>query len=165
MPYASTIHALLTGGKLRRWSSALAVVVAGALAGAASGGQNKATATAATPKAVCKTAALAKQPKLPARFPKPAEVTFTSAQQAGPSLIVQGYYEADLVSALNEYKDAVKSAGYTNLKTEHDAHDAEINFAGGGSTGQIALRETCKEANTTFLRITIRPGAGIRAKR
>jgi hypothetical protein len=77
----------------------------------------------------------------------------------GPSLIVKGYFAAPLDEALDEYKAAVARARYKNLKTEHDPHDAEINFKGGGRTGQIALRDTCKEAKTTYVQITARPTA------
>jgi hypothetical protein len=107
----------------------------------------------------CKAPALTKAPKLPAGFPKPPEVTYTSAVQAGPTLIAHGYFAAGLDEALNEYKAAVSRAHYTNVKTEHDPHDAEVNYAGGGTTGQIALRDTCREANTTSIQITSRPNS------
>jgi hypothetical protein len=105
----------------------------------------------------CKAAAMSGKPELPAGFPKPREVTYTSDRKAGPTLIVNGYFAAELNEALSAYGAAVKRAKYTNLKTEHEAHDAEINFEGGGITGQIALRDTCREANTTLLQITARP--------
>jgi hypothetical protein len=107
----------------------------------------------------CKSPALTKAAKLPTGFPKPAEVTYTSVVQAGPTLIVNGYFAAGLDEALNEYKATVSRAHYTNLKTEHDPHDAEINYAGGKTTGQIALRDTCREANTTSVQITSRPNS------
>ncbi len=97
------------------------------------------------------------RPAFPPKFPQPPDVRYTSSTKAGPSLIVVGYYTASLDTALSEYKDAVGASGYMNLKTEHDPKDAEINFAGGGTTGQIALRDDCKEPNTTYVRLTIRP--------
>ncbi len=144
---------------MHRGTSALLLSLTAAVAVAA-GGTSAAAAGATETKVKCRTAALSRAPKLPAGFPKPHEVTYTSAKQAGPSLIVQGYFAADLDEALAEYKDAVRSAHYTDLKTEHDAHDAEINYKGGGTTGQIALRETCTEARTTLVQITSRPGSG-----
>jgi len=111
----------------------------------------------ATPRVKCRAPALKAPPKLPAGYPKPAQVTYTRAVQAGPSLIVYGFFVASLDEALNEYRAAVARAHYVNLKTEHDPHDAEINYAGGHTTGQIALRDNCLEAETTFVQITSRP--------
>jgi hypothetical protein len=105
----------------------------------------------------CKLPAMKSPPKLPAGYPKPGEVTYTSAVQAGPTLIVHGYFAAGLDEALNEYKAAVARAHYVNLHTEHDPHDAEINYSSPTTTGQIALRDDCKEASTTEIQITSRP--------
>jgi hypothetical protein len=135
----------------------LAVLSAGAGIFAVSGHGGSKRAEAGTARVKCKAAAMSGKPELPAGFPKPREVTYTSDRKAGPTLIVNGYFAAALDEALSEYKAAVKRARYTNLKTEHEAHDAEINFEGGGITGQIALRDTCKESGTTLVQITARP--------
>lgn len=135
----------------------LSVICAGAGIFAVAGQGGSKGAEAGTVRVKCKRAGMSGKPELPAGFPKPREVTYTSDRKAGPTLIVNGYFAAALVEALSEYKAAVKRARYTNLKTEHEAHDAEINFEGGGITGQIALRDTCKESDTTLLVITARP--------
>ena len=84
------------------------------------------------------------------------EVTYTSSVQAGPTLIVTGYVASDLSEAYRDYNAAVAKAKYAVLKKEKEAHDAEIAYEGGDTTGQIALREECTEAETTYLRITSR---------
>jgi hypothetical protein len=141
-----------------RWvpQAILATILASLVA--AFGVQSAQSATEA--KIKCKGPALAKAPKLPAGYPKPPEVRYISAVQAGPTVVVTGYFAAGFDEALKEYKAAVARAHYVNLKTERDLHDAEINYAGGGTTGQIALRETCREPNTTFVQIKSRPGLG-----
>jgi hypothetical protein len=141
--------------KVNAWLLLVSLVFVALVVTGAVGLQGAQGGTAA--KIKCKGAALAKAPKLPSGYPKPAEVTYVSAVQAGPTLIVTGYFAAGLDEALNEYKTAVARAHYVNLKTEHDPHDAEINYAGGQTTGQIALRDECREANTTFVQIKSRP--------
>ena len=95
-------------------------------------------------------------PKLPSRYPKPAEVTYTSAVQAGPTLIVHGYFAAALDEALNKYKAAVAKAHYVNFHTSTTPRRRD-QYASPTTTGQIALRDDCKEANTTEIQITSRP--------
>ena len=73
-------------------------------------------------------AALSARPTLlPMRFPTPTGVTYTSEKRAGPAKIV----------------------------SEHEEVDAEVNFAGGGSTGQVKLVQGCKDRTT--ITITARP--------
>jgi hypothetical protein len=127
------------------------------VAGAALATHHGARAGTADTRVKCKLAAVKVAPKLPAGYPKPPEVTYTSSVQAGPTLIVHGYFAAGLDEALNEYKAAVAKAHYVNLHTEHDPHDAEINYSSPTTTGQIALRDDCREANTTEIQITSRP--------
>ena len=109
------------------------------------------------PKATCgpTPSALAQVPTLPSGFPTPDEVSYTSTSQAGPSTIVAGFWQGDLVDAFDGYKAAFQQAGYQVTKEEKEADDAEVNFSGGNSTGQVKLREEC-EGRTT-LTITIRP--------
>jgi len=139
----------------------IGLVVFAVLLGVVGAGVRSAHATSAETRITCRLAPLKTAPKLPAGYPKPGEVVYTSAVQAGPSLIVKGYFKADLDEALDEYKAAVAKAHYKNLKTEHDPDDAEINYSGAGTTGQIALRNECKEAKTTFVQITSRPNVTI----
>jgi hypothetical protein len=100
-------------------------------------------------------AATATKPKLPPKFPTPSEVTYTSEKAAGPSSIVSGFWDGDVDEAFDGYKSAFADAGYDVTKDEHEEVDAEVNFSGGSSTGQVKLLQTCKDR--TDVTITIRP--------
>jgi hypothetical protein len=99
--------------------------------------------------------AAATQPKLPATFPKPKEVTYTAVQQAGPSTKVAGFWSGDVDAAFEGYRDAFESAGWDVTKDEHEAVDAEIAFRHGSANGQVKLLQTC--ADRTSVTITLRP--------
>jgi hypothetical protein len=100
-------------------------------------------------------AALAGDPKLPDGFPTPEGVTYTSSKPAGPSTIVDGYREGELEDAFEAYKDGFESAGYDVTKDEQEEDDAEVNFAGSGTDGQVKLRQECSDRTTVS--ITVRP--------
>lgn len=95
---------------------------------------------------------------LPPGFPTPDGVAYTSAEEAGPSMILDGYWVGvTLEEAFERYKAAFEDAGYDVTDEEIEATDAEVNFAGGNSTGQVRLNSrTC--AGTVMVGITIRPG-------
>ena len=105
----------------------------------------------------CKVAATSEATGLPDSFPLPDGVTITNVDKDGPTTVVEGYWGVDLDKAFEEYEAAVEKASYTVLKTDHEAHDAEINYKGAKRQGQIALRETCSESDTIRVRITNRP--------
>jgi hypothetical protein len=94
-------------------------------------------------------------PTLPPKFPTPASVTYTGESKAGPSSIVKGYREGELADAFDGYKSAFDSAGYSVTHDEKEEDDAEVNFEGGKSTGQVKMIQLCKDR--TSLAITIRP--------
>jgi hypothetical protein len=126
-----------------------------ALVAAACGGEDKEKEQAS---AACgpAPATLAKPPRLPSGFPSPGDVTYTGSHKAGPSTIVDGYWDGDVDAAFDGYKDAFDNAsGYDVTKDEHEEDDAEVNFSGGGTTGQVKLLQTC--ADRTTVTITIRP--------
>jgi hypothetical protein len=95
-------------------------------------------------------------PKLPPGFPVPEGLTFTGQEAAGPSTIVSGYWDGDLDSAFSAFKGAFDSGGYQVTSSEKEERDAEVNFSGGDSTGQVKLEESCE--GRADVRITIRPG-------
>jgi ABC-type glycerol-3-phosphate transport system substrate-binding protein len=105
----------------------------------------------------CKAEATTKPTGLPAAFPVPGELTFTDVRRDGPTIVVDGYWTSGIDEAYNEYKDQVEQAGYDVLFNEKEEHDAEISYKGSGRTGQIALRDDCKEDETTRVHITSRP--------
>lgn len=96
--------------------------------------------------------ALAAGPDLPGGFPTPGAVTYTSERLAGPSRVVEGVIHDELESAWNAWRDAFTAApGYDVIKDELESRDAEVNFAGGGTTGQVRLIHRCEG----FLNMTI----------
>jgi hypothetical protein len=94
---------------------------------------------------------------LPASFPKLSGVTYTEESEAGPSNVVDGYYEGSLEDAYNGYKDAFDEAGYSILFDEIEDEDSEVSYEGDGRTGQVALRENCEEEDRISVHITNRP--------
>jgi hypothetical protein len=100
-------------------------------------------------------ATMAGNPTLPAKFPTPANVTYTGQKKTGPSSVVSGFREGELGDAFDAYKSAFDSAGYQVTHDEKEEDDAEVNFSGGSSTGQVKMIQSCKER--TSLAITIRP--------
>ena len=94
-------------------------------------------------------------PDLPETFPVPGEAVLTASSEAGPSQILEGYFEADMEEAFPEYEEAFEEAGYEITKDEQEENDAEIFFSGEGTTGQVNMFAECE--GRTKLRITIRP--------
>lgn len=99
-------------------------------------------------------AAMSGAPDLPDGFPTPSDTTYTSSREAGPSTIVEGYRDGDMVDAFEAYKDGFEEAGYDVTKEEREQFDAEVNFAGGGTDGQVRLG-ACEDR--TSIQITVRP--------
>jgi hypothetical protein len=99
--------------------------------------------------------ALAQLPTLPDKFPVPDEVTFTEAKMAGPSTIVEGFWDGDLTDAFNGWKEAFPAAGFDVTREEQEEADAEVNFDGSGTNGQVKLETECSAR--TSVKITIRP--------
>lgn len=100
-------------------------------------------------------AAMTGDPTLPTGFPSPSEVTYTGDKESGPSTITEGYWDGDIEDAYDGYKSAFDDAGYDVTKDEREEVDAEVNFAGGGSTGQVKLVQECEVR--TSVSITARP--------
>jgi hypothetical protein len=107
--------------------------------------------------AACTAAALEGSPGLPAGFPQLDDVTYTKRSEAGPSTVVDGYYEGELGDAYEEYRSGFESAGYDILFDEKEDHDAEVSWKGGGRSGQVALREECGDEGKIYVHITNRP--------
>jgi len=103
-----------------------------------------------------KPAALAGDTGLPGQFPTVTGLTYTATRAAGPSTIVTGFVEADLADAYSRWKAALDKAPYSVTRSEKDPHDAEVNFSGQQTTGQVRLGELCR--GRTSVHVTARPG-------
>ncbi len=144
---------------------ALSMLLALVAAGCGSKKTTTTTATAATvtkkakegPNAPCgpAPATMSGTPKFPAGFPTPANVMYTKQKQIGPTEATFGYRAGDLTSLFNAYKAALPPAGYKVTKAEHDPADAEVNFAGHSTTGQVRMVQRC--ATRTSITILVRP--------
>jgi hypothetical protein len=138
---------------VRRRSLALIVVVAAAaFAVAGCGGKSDKGEEAACGAAP---AAMTGSPQLPAQFPTPSGVTFTGQEKDGPTTKVSGHMDGDLDQAYSSWEQALDGkSGYSVTDKEKDEHDAEVNFSGHGTTGQVKLQECSDRTNVT---ITVRP--------
>jgi hypothetical protein len=138
---------------MQRWLLIMGLALGVLAAGCGSEEKDKEQASKACPHAPT---ALSGKPSLPAGFPTPSAVTYTSSKKLGPSQVATGYYDGDIDAAFEGYKDALGSAaGYSVTKDEHEAVDAEVNFAGHGSSGQVKLLQRCRDR--TSVTITARP--------
>jgi hypothetical protein len=140
----------------------LAVLIVGLLVFAACGGgegeegeRESEEAAAASEECASDIPAAADIPDLPQNFPVLGEAVLTGSSDAGPSQILEGYFQADIEEAFPEYEEALEEAGYEITKDEQEENDAEIFFAGEGTTGQVNMFAECE--GRTKLRITIRP--------
>jgi hypothetical protein len=132
------------------------VLLAAVLLGACGDSENEEAEEARSNKACSSPAsALAGATNLPSTFPTPSGVVVTQTKAAGPSTVVTGYAEGDLDDVYESYKKALDKDPYSVTKSEHDAHDAEVNFKGGGTTGQVRLGEECE--GRTSVQVTARP--------
>lgn len=106
----------------------------------------------------CDGPALSDARALPARFPRVKGFTATRSRAAGPSTIANGYIASPLDDAFSAFETSLKSAGYSIEKTDHEEHDAEIEYRGKGSAGegQVALRDACDNGRTS-VQVTNRP--------
>ncbi len=99
--------------------------------------------------------ALTKKPSLPPKFPTPSGVTYTAEKQAGPSTIVTGYLAGEIGNAFDAFQTSLATNGYAVTKTDHESVEAEVNYEGGNTTGQVKLLQECRDR--TKVTITIRP--------
>ena len=148
--------------KLSRTPVALLLFVAALTAACSNGGTTTTTGTTPVPSgpassdSPCPSAtALPSPPTLPGGFPIPAGVTLTGVEQAGPSTIVSGAFTGDLDQAFEGFMTALSGAGFTIEGSEQEEDDAEIEFEGAGTNGQVRLGEECE--GRVEVTITIRP--------
>jgi hypothetical protein len=101
-------------------------------------------------------AAMSGAPQLPTAFPTVSGVTYTGQSKEGPTTKVSGFKDGDLDDSFDAYNEALDGKnGWSVTSKEKEEDDAEVNFSGHGTTGQVALKE-CDEDRTN-LTITVRP--------
>jgi hypothetical protein len=98
---------------------------------------------------------LTTKPSLPPKFPTPTGVTYTEEKDAGPSTIVTGYLAGEIGNAFDVFQKSLATNGYAVTKTDHESVEAEVNYEGGNTTGQVKLLQECRDR--TKVTITIRP--------
>jgi hypothetical protein len=133
---------------------ALLSLVALATAACGGGGDDKEKQAASKPCATAP-AAMTDAPTLPSGFPTPSSVTYTGQKVAGPSTVVSGYATGDIDAAFNAWKKAFDSSSFKVTHDEHEAVDAEVNFSGASTSGQVKLLQRCKDR--TGVTVTVRP--------
>jgi len=94
---------------------------------------------------------------LPADFPVPGEVTFVKSENAGPSVVAEGWADEELEKLYDEWHGSFESSDYKITFDEQEEHDAEISFEGGGRSGQVKLASECGASGRTYARVTARP--------
>ena len=92
-----------------------------------------------------------------AGFPSASGVIVTSVSADGPSTKVSGYSSSSVSDLYTSYSSLLSQGGFSVTKKENDVVDAEVNFAGNHTTGQVKLANEC--AGRTSVDITIRPSS------
>jgi hypothetical protein len=143
---------------LSRPAAALLVLVVLALAGCGGDGESE-SEEAESERAKIECAGDPVTAGLPADFPKVDSVTITKSTEAGPSHVADGYFEGSLEDAYENYKTAIRDAGYDVIFDEIEEDDSEVAYSGGGSntSGIVALRKNCEQDDRISVHITNRP--------
>ena len=138
----------------------LVAVAAASLAGCGGDEESEAEKEAESGRGTvtCSGDALAGSAGLPAGFPELEGVTFVSAEDKGPTHVVDGYSDESLEGLYNEYKERLQEEEYEILFDELEEDDSEISYKSkdGATEGQIALRAACDNGNVS-VHITARP--------
>jgi hypothetical protein len=137
------------------------VLLVALVASPACGGDEEATPTQPTTvqRATVQCDGPAVEPDLPGDFPAVEGVTYTKSTSAGPSKIVDGFYQGRLEDAYRKFKSALRAAGYAVIFDEIEAQDSEVAYSGGDldRSGFVALRENCAQPGRISVHITNRP--------
>src|SRR5437588_10067030 len=116
------------GISMTRVLAALLTVVFAVLVGACGGGGDKGEGLRGAEPCAPPPAPVA-NPAFPTPFPAIGDVTWTASNATGPSRVVNGYTSDALDDLYKEMKEKFASGGYSVTKSEHDPHDAEVNFS------------------------------------
>lgn len=137
------------------FSTVAALVVAAAVATGGCGGDPGAPPGVDLPACASAIPREGRVKGVPADFPKPAGAVYTKSTPAGPSVIVDGFYDGDIGESFDAWRAAFEESDWTITKDERETVDAEVFFARGEINGQVNMFAEC--AGRTRLTITIRP--------
>ena len=129
------------------------------LALAACGGESESEEEGARGEAfapICEMAAMSGDTGLPASFPIVDSVTFVKSEDAGPSVIVEGWVDGELGDVYDDIHQKFEDSDYDITFDEQEENDAEISFKGDGKSGQVKLASECGEGKV-YVRVTARP--------
>ena len=105
---------------------------------------------------ICEMAAMSGATGLPDSFPTTGSVTYVKTEEAGPSVIVEGWVEGELGDVYDDVHQKFEDSDYEITFDEQEEHDAEISFKGDGKSGQVKLADECGEGKV-YVRVTARP--------
>jgi hypothetical protein len=105
---------------------------------------------------ICELAELNSATGLPDSFPTTGSVTYVKTEEAGPSVIVEGWVEGELGDVYDDIHQKFEDSDYDITFDEQEEHDAEISFKGDGRSGQVKLADECGEGKV-YVRVTARP--------
>ena len=105
---------------------------------------------------ICELAELNSATGLPDSFPTTGSVTYVKTEEAGPSVIVEGWVEGELGDVYDDLHQKFEDSDYDITFDEQEEHDAEISFKGDGRSGQVKLADECGEGKV-YVRVTARP--------
>jgi hypothetical protein len=137
----------------------LALLSTGLVAGCG-GGEEESEGTANKDvQAVCDGNALTESARLPASFPQieSDKLVYTKQSTAGPTEIVEGYFNGSVQDAHDEFQHELEASGFDITFEEVEEHDSEVAWKGEGRTGIVAIRDECGEPDKMYIRITNRP--------
>lgn len=140
---------------MRKLPLALAVLAALAAVIAGCGGDSGRSGGTALPECPPPPAPLTGENNLPPRFPVADRVVLTQTRAAGPTTVVNGYSEAGIPELFEAWSQALDQPPYSVVKSEQEVRDAEVNFSGEDTTGQVRLNAECE--GRTSVQITARP--------
>jgi hypothetical protein len=137
-----------------RWLLLAGVVILGL---GACGGSDTRVPLSQAALAVCEGAPLSEAPRLPASWPDLEALTFTKQSTRGPTEVVEGYYEGDVDTAHDDFKEELEGAGYEILFDEVEQFDSEVVWRAERRSGQVAMRADCGEDDKLYIKVTNRP--------
>lgn len=144
---------------MRKVSLVLAFLSVGLVAGCGGGGSSDENEGGNEPThAACSGSALTETLKLPSGWPQIEEdkMVYTEQETAGPTDVVEGYFNGDVQEAHDEFQRELEATGFTVTFEEVEENDSEVAWEGEGRTGIVAIRDECGDPEKMYIRITNR---------